>query len=186
MTPSTGRPPAADLSVKGQVPARTVCYASRWNHHATRAHQLGPRPQASVGGAASAGRIRGVEDDAPALRLEAWTGPWRPDDPDANFKHEVALLSAVDPLRTIEGLSRSTGIPAGALARYVLARWASEGSAGLLELGPTMVGRLWSTVEQAEAVGTAEARLAAYDELRQLLSWLRVPLDDQEVAPPEP
>ena len=39
------------------------------------------------------------------VRLEPWTGPWPDDDPDANFKAEVALYSLVDPLTTIEGLS---------------------------------------------------------------------------------
>ena len=41
------------------------------------------------------------------VRLEPWTGPWPDDDPDANFKAEVALYSLVDPLTTIEGLSGS-------------------------------------------------------------------------------
>ena len=40
-----------------------------------------------------------------------------------------------------------------------------------------MVERLWAPVELAEASGTDEARLAAYHELRVLLSWLRVPLE---------
>ena len=120
-------------------------------------------------------------DDEPALRLTRWTGPWEPDDPDANFKAEVAEYGRLDPLRTIAGLSANLGIPVGALARYVLARWATAGSGGLLELGPTMVRRLNQPVERAEAAGTDEARLAAYAELRSLLSWLSVPLDDPAV-----
>src|SRR3712207_8227041 len=51
---------------------------------------------------------------------------------------------------------------------------ATAGSGGLLELGPTMVRRLSRPVERAEAAGTDEARLAAYAELRALLSWLSV------------
>jgi hypothetical protein len=59
---------------------------------------------------------------------------------------------------------------------YVLAKWASAGSGGLLEIGPTMVHRLWDPVERAEAVGTDAARLEAYEQLRQMISWLRLPL----------
>lgn len=112
-----------------------------------------------------------------ALRLEPWSGPIAPDDPDANFKQQVAELSALDPLPTLEGMSRALGIPPGAIARYVLARWASEGSAGLLELGPSMVQRLWEPIAAAEAAGDDAARLAAYERLRGMLSWLRAPLD---------
>lgn len=115
----------------------------------------------------------------PRLRLERWSGPWRDDDPDANFKAEVAEYSRLDPMVTLHGLHRAVGIPPGALARYVLAKWASAGSAGLLEVGPSMVRRLNQPIEAAERAGTDEARLAAYDELRQLLSWLLAPLDDR-------
>jgi hypothetical protein len=57
-----------------------------------------------------------------------------------------------------------------------LAKWASAGSGGLLELGPTMVYRLWAVVEQAEETDTDAARLEAYEQLRQMISWLRLPL----------
>ncbi len=113
------------------------------------------------------------------LRLEPWSGPWDADDPDAAFKEQVAELSRLDPTQTLEGMSRALGIPAGAIARYVLARWASEGSAGLLELGPSMVERLWAPIAAAEEAGDDTARLAAYARLRGMLSWLRAPLDDQ-------
>lgn len=118
-------------------------------------------------------------ESQPVVRLQPWTGPWPEDDPDANFKAEVALYSLVDPLTTIEGLSANIGVPVGALCRYVLARWASGGSGGLLELGPSMVQRLWEVCERAEGDGTDEGRLAAYDQLRQMLSWLRLPLVDE-------
>jgi hypothetical protein len=117
---------------------------------------------------------------AATVRLEPWTGPWADDDPDANFKAEVALYSRLDPLPTIEALSASLGVPAGAVCRSVLGRWASEGSAGLLELGPSMVQRLWAACERAEAAATDAARLGAYDQLRQMLAWLRLPLADRE------
>lgn len=106
------------------------------------------------------------------VRLERWTGPWPDDDRDANFKADIALHADVDPLSTIRNLSLGTGVPVGAIVRYVLARWASEGSAGLLEIGPTMVNRLLAVCDEAEAAGTDQARLAAYDRLRQMLSWL--------------
>ena len=54
-------------------------------------------------------------------------GPYRgsrpPDDPDANFRREVAEYSRIDPLPTLEALGADKGIPVGALARFVLARY---------------------------------------------------------------
>ena len=120
-------------------------------------------------------------EDVPSISLTRWEGPWEPDDPDATFKAEVADYCRLDPLVTLDGMSRNLDIPVGALVRYVLARWATAGSGGLLELGPQMVHRLWEPVARAEATGTDDARLAAYDELRGLLSWLKVPLDDPSV-----
>ncbi|WP_433507215.1 DUF6027 family protein [Pseudonocardia halophobica] len=117
------------------------------------------------------------------VRLERYAGPWEPDDPDANFKAEVADYGRLDPLHTLHGLSAHTGIPVGALARYVLARFATTGSGGLLELGPAMVGRLREPVRRAEADGTDEARLAAYREIAALLGWLGAPLDDPDLYP---
>jgi len=108
--------------------------------------------------------------------LDPWRGPWADDDPDANFKADVALYADVDPMETIRGLSAHMGIPEGAIVRYVLARYATGGTGGLLELGPSMVHRLWQPVEAAEQAGTDTARLAAYDQLRQMLAWLRLPL----------
>ena len=123
-----------------------------------------------------------MEDlDEPVVALSRWTGPWEPDDPDANFKAEVADYSRLDPLKTLTGLGANVGIPVGALARYVLARYATTGSGGLLELGPHMVHRLWEPVEAAEAAGTDEARLLAYNQLRQMIEWLRFPLVHPEV-----
>lgn len=119
--------------------------------------------------------------DEPVIRLERWDGPWPADDKDANLKADVALYGRVDPLHTIRGLSASTSIPEGALVRYVLAKWASEGASGLLELGPTMTRRLNTVCHEAEADGSDETRLAAYHQLRQMLSWLQYPLDNPEV-----
>jgi len=113
----------------------------------------------------------------PTICLQRWEGPWAHDDPDANFKADVALYSALDPLSTLEGLSRSVQVPVGALARYVLAKFATSGSGGLLELGPVAVRRLQAFVDEAESDGTDEARLAAYHALRAFISWLALPLD---------
>ena len=117
--------------------------------------------------------------------LEGWAGPWDDDDPDANFKADVALYSHVDPLTTITNLSAAIGVPVGALCHYVLAKWATQGSGGLLELGPTMTRRLAAICDEAEAAGTDEVRLAAYAQLRGLTSWLRFPLDHPEAYGPE-
>jgi hypothetical protein len=122
------------------------------------------------------GETRGAKEEEPVVRLERWRGPWAPEDADANFKADVALYSLLEPLTTITNLSAALDIPVGALCRYVLAKWASGGSGGVLELGPSMVDRLWSVCAAAEQDGTDAARLAAYDQLRQMLQWLRLPL----------
>ncbi|MBM4101665.1 MAG: hypothetical protein FJ256_05315, partial [Phycisphaerae bacterium] len=92
-----------------------------------------------------------------------YTDTWPPDDKDANFKADVALYGKVDPLKTIVGLSKATNIPTGALVHYVLARWASEGASGLLELGPTLTRRLKTIFDTAEQQDTDAARLDAYN-----------------------
>jgi hypothetical protein len=117
------------------------------------------------------------------MDLAPYTGTWAEDDPDANFKAEVAAYTRTDPLPTFEQLSANTGVPVGALVRYVLVKWAAEGSEALLALGPRTVDRLWAVVEEAEAAGTDEARLGAYEVLRQMIGWLRAPLAE-EVSPP--
>ncbi len=118
--------------------------------------------------------------DDPVVRLERWSGPWPADDPDANFKADVALYAKLDPLETIRNLSGALDVPVGAICRYVLAKWATGGSGGLLELGPTMTRRLAAVCDDAEAADTAEARLAAYAQLRDMLQWLRLPLEHPE------
>ncbi len=123
------------------------------------------------------------DEDPPVVRLEPWTGPWPDDDPDANFKADIALYSLTDPLATITGLSENLDVPVGALCRYVLAKWASGGSGGLLELGPTMVRRLRAVCEEADTVGTDAARLDAYRQLCSMVAWLSLPLDDPGTYP---
>jgi hypothetical protein len=111
------------------------------------------------------------------MELQPYQGPWDDDDPDANFKAQVAEYSRNDPLPTLETLSRNTGIPVGALARYILVRWAAEGSETLLALGPRTVTTMERIAAEAEADGSDAAKLRAFDTLRSMLSWLRVPLD---------
>ncbi len=89
----------------------------------------------------------------PSIELTRWSGPWPDDDPDANFKADVALYSMLDPLETIGALSKGTGIPVGAIVRYVLARWASAGSEALLSAGPSVVERMWTQFTEAEEAG---------------------------------
>lgn len=119
----------------------------------------------------------------PAVVLEPYLGPWPDDDRDANFKREVREYTREDPWPTLEALSRGTGIPAGALVRYVLVKWTAEGSEALLAMGPRMVRRLNAVVDAAEAEGTDEARLRAYEQLRQMLGWLALPLQETPPAP---
>lgn len=112
------------------------------------------------------------------VQLVRWDGPWAPDDPDANFKTDVATYGRLDPLATLTTLAANLDVPVGALVRYVLARWASAGSESLLHAGPSVVERMWDACEDAERAGSDAARLAAYETLRQMVGWLRVPLHD--------
>jgi hypothetical protein len=53
-------------------------------------------------------------------------------------------------MTTVDNLAAALKMPAGAVVHYIIARWASAGSGALLELGPTMVHRLWAVVEKVE------------------------------------
>ncbi len=124
---------------------------------------------------------REVNDPEPVVHLTRWLGPWSEDDNDANFKADIALYARTDPMRTIRNLASAIDVPEGAIVRYVLAKWASEGASGLLELGPTMTRRLHAVCTKAEDADSDEARLAAYEQLRQMLSWLNHPLEHPDV-----
>ncbi|MEY2468895.1 MAG: hypothetical protein QOF21_1593 [Actinomycetota bacterium] len=113
------------------------------------------------------------------IQVTPWNGQWADDDRDANFKSDVVLYAQADPLATLDALGAALDIPVGGLVHYVLARWASAGSAALLEVGPSMINRMWEQIENAELAATDEAKLAAYDALKQMLSWLRLPLADE-------
>lgn len=122
-----------------------------------------------------------VEDaDEPVIRLVRSIPPWPEDDPDANFRADVAAYGRTDPLSTIRRLCANLDLPVGAVVRYVLAKWATGGSEAMLELGPSTVERMREAIERAEASGTDEARLAAYDQLRTMLEWLGHGLDDPD------
>jgi hypothetical protein len=112
------------------------------------------------------------------VTLEAYKGPWEAGDKDANFKSDVAMYSAIDPMPTLDRMSSNMKIPVGSLARYVLVKWATSGSEGLMEVGPRVVRQMADVVERAEAKGTEEARLEAYRALSQMISWLEYPLDN--------
>jgi hypothetical protein len=115
------------------------------------------------------------------LEIQPFDGQFSEHDKDANFKHEMSLYSRVDPLKTLDGLSRAIDVPVGAVAHYVLAKWASEGASGILEVGPTMIKKLDKICQDAENSHDDEDRLAAFSRVRQIISWLKYPLDHPEV-----
>jgi hypothetical protein len=80
---------------------------------------------------------------------------WPEDDPHANFKAEVACYTAADPLPTLQNLSQTT-----------------SGSEALLALDPIVFRQMRDQVRQAEKQGSDEARLKAYQALREILAWL--------------
>ena len=106
------------------------------------------------------------------VELAPYHGTWPADDRNANFKAEVACYTAADPLPTLENLSRGTGIPVGCLVRYILVKWAASGSEALMAMGPIVLQQMQQQVDAAEAEGTEEARLRAYEALRQIVGWL--------------
>jgi hypothetical protein len=111
------------------------------------------------------------------MELPPYTGTWSADDPDASFKAQVREYSRNDPLTTLHRLAANTGIPVESLIRYILVRWAAAGSEALMALGPRTLDEMWEVVAAAEDDGSDAAKLAAFDKLRDMLSWLRAPLD---------
>lgn len=118
-----------------------------------------------------------------SIRLQSYEGEWPPEDPDAGFRRMVAEYSRIDPLPTLEVLSRNKQIPLGALARFILARYSTSGSDALLEIGPRVLRQMDEIVREAEAAGSDDARLRAYAALKAIIAWLRVPLDDPQWRP---
>jgi hypothetical protein len=101
-------------------------------------------------------------------------------DPHANFRAEVACYTAADPMPTMENLSRLTGVPVEKLIRYVLVKYAASNSDALLALEPVLFRQMKERIAAAEAAGTDEARLAAYEALRQMIGWLGMPASEVE------
>ncbi len=106
--------------------------------------------------------------------LESYAGPVDERDPDANFKRDVVIYTRIDPMPTIETMSRNIGIPVGAIVRYVLVKWATSGSEGVMEIGPRVVRQMAAIVEDAEDSGEDAHRLEAYRKLADIISWLNV------------
>lgn len=108
------------------------------------------------------------------MNLYPYTDSWPGDDPHANFKADVAAYTAADPLPTLENLSKATGVPVPCLVRYVLVKYATSGADALLTMSPIVVQQMAEHVAKAEAAATDQARLAAYDALRQMIGWLQL------------
>jgi hypothetical protein len=110
---------------------------------------------------------------------------WKEDsrDKDANFKREVALYTLNDPMPTIETMSRNLNISIGAIVKYILVRWATSGSDALSEMGPIVIRQMADIVEKASQGGKDEDRLAAYNRLAAIVSWLQVPITDPDWQP---
>lgn len=111
------------------------------------------------------------------MDLYAYTDTWEPDDPHANFKADVANYTVVDPLPTMEGLSHATGVPVPCLIRYVLVKYASSGADVMLAMGPLVLRQMQDQIDAAEGAGTTEARLKAYESLRQIIAWLQAGME---------
>ncbi len=112
------------------------------------------------------------------ITLEPYVDTWPDDDPDAGFRAMVSEYSGLDGLATLEVLSRNKDIPIGALVAFIVGQSSASGSAALLEIGPRVIGQMDSIIQNAEAANTDGARVAAYESLRAIVSWLKVPLED--------
>jgi len=112
------------------------------------------------------------------MELSPYTDAWDANDRHANFKTEVAHYTVADPLPTLEVLSNDTGIPLPCLVRYVLVKYAASGADAMLAMGPIVLGQMEEHIEKAEAAGTAEAKVAAYEALRQMVKWLRAGINE--------
>ncbi len=112
------------------------------------------------------------------MELYPYTESWDETDPHANFKADVAHYTIVDPIPTLEGLCRATGVPVPCLARYVLVKYAASGADAMLAMGPLVLRQMQDHIDSAEMADTAEARLKAYDALRQIVSWLQAGMQE--------
>jgi len=107
------------------------------------------------------------------MQLYPYTDTWDEQDPHANFKADVAHYTIVDPLPTLAGLCQATGVPVPCLIRYVLVKYAASGSDAMMAMGPLVLRQMQEQIDAAEVADTVEARLKAYEALRQIVSWLQ-------------
>ena len=114
------------------------------------------------------------------ITLEQFIWDSNPTDKDNNFKNDVALYTQENPLPTVIRLSQNLNIPTGAIVRYILCKWAMSGSESLLDLGPDMVKKISDIFDSAESVGTDQEKLKAYKTVKEIMSWMKVPLDDPD------
>jgi hypothetical protein len=105
------------------------------------------------------------------MNLPRYTDTWTADDPHANFKAEVACYTVHDPLPTLERLSAGTGVSVECIVRYVLVKYATSGGDALLAMTPIVFRQMQDIVERAEQ-GGEDAKLAAYDSLKNIVQWL--------------
>ena len=108
----------------------------------------------------------------PIIELQPFSDQFDDSDSDATFKREVTFYAAIDPMPTLEAMSEQMEIPVGSLARYVLARWATSGSEGIMEIGPRVIHQMAEIVTESEAEDSSEARLQAYEKLMPIVIWL--------------
>ncbi len=106
------------------------------------------------------------------MELRPYRDTWSPADRHANFKADVACYTSADPLPTLENLSKGTGIPVECLVRYVLVKYAASASDAVLAMEPIVFRQMREHVNAAETEGSAEARLRAYEALKQMIEWL--------------
>ena len=123
--------------------------------------------------------------DEPVLRLVRWRPTIDPTDEHAAYKHAVVGSGLVDPVATLVGLHEATGVPVGALARHVLAEWASAGSAALLGTGVDVVADLVAAADAVDAAPQGLARDEAWAALRGRIRWLATGLVDPAATYPE-
>lgn len=111
-------------------------------------------------------------DSASTVVLEPYRATWNDDDVHANFKSEVAVYTTHDPLPTLRNLSADTGVPLGAIVRFVLVKYATSGADALLNMTPIVFRQMQDHVAAAEGADTDAARLEAYARLKSMIAWL--------------
>ena len=112
-----------------------------------------------------------------SIELIRWTGPWSDDDPDAQLQGGCGAVHDARSARDAASTQRGNRDPCRSARSLRAGGWASAGSESLLNAGPSIIERMWATFSEAEQTDTSEARLAAYEVVRQMVAWLRAPLD---------